>query len=391
MRNVWMILGLLSTSGCSAPAAVYLAFEGRVQSFATQEPIAGADVAILTEDGVEIGTGVSDATGSFIISAVSPYDEAGTAFVGTVEAAGFTSAEFHESLLLSQTRRAAIGIDPGDQINSQRIGLQPFSLAPESTLPGGIGGRVYNALVADQSEGVPGLVVSFVPGINAAYESENVLAELATNATGDFEVPSLPAGNYTAHIDGGTAWFDATFDVVSVGGAFTGAQNGATSPMLDRGQFRAVLSWGATPADLDSHLTGPLTDDVPDATGGSRFHVAYYNPQYPTGSGSIANLDVDDVTSFGPETVTVAQLVNGTYRYSVHDFSNKSSTTSTEMSFSRAVVQLFIGGGDYRTFTIPSGRAGTLWTVFEVSGDDGEVYDVGTFDFESNEQNIDSF
>ena len=66
-------------------------------------------------------------------------------------------------------------------------------------------------------------------------------------------------------------------------------------------QIRVVLTWGANPSDLDAHLTGPTAD-------ASRFHVFY--PPSSRGSGGaspFAVLDVDDTSSFGPETITIAE------------------------------------------------------------------------------------
>jgi hypothetical protein len=120
-----------------------------------------------------------------------------------------------------------------------------------------------------------------------------------------------------------------------------------------------VLTWGASPNDLDSHLTGPNAD-------GSRFHV-YYASRGSLTLAPFAKLDVDDVSGFGPETMTITQMNAGTYRYSVHDFSNRSSATSTALRSSGAKVQVYTPAGLAQTFFVPN-QAGTLWTVFELSG-----------------------
>ena len=56
---------------------------------------------------------------------------------------------------------------------------------------------------------------------------------------------------------------------------------------LDDDEYRVILTWGSSPSDLDSHLEGP------------GYHVFYSNK-----TGKNAELDVDDTTSYGPETVT---------------------------------------------------------------------------------------
>lgn len=152
---------------------------------------------------------------------------------------------------------------------------------------------------------------------------------------------------------------------------------------------RIVLQWGESPADLDAHLTGPR----PPA---NRFHVFYGNPCQPgpdtselTGcqaTGQDATLDRDDVDGIGPEIITIAQTAAGTYRFSVHDFSNRLSTESSALSASGATVTLFLGDGTTEVFSVPTGPEGplpgTLWTVFELDFDDeSPISTIGTLDF----------
>jgi uncharacterized protein YfaP (DUF2135 family) len=81
--------------------------------------------------------------------------------------------------------------------------------------------------------------------------------------------------------------------------------------------FQIRLTWGATPYDLDSHLSGP------DQAGG-RFHC-YFDDMTPV---SYASLDQDVKTGYGPETITIqripagagGQFVAGDYHYWVHDY-----------------------------------------------------------------------
>jgi len=135
---------------------------------------------------------------------------------------------------------------------------------------------------------------------------------------------------------------------------------------LQSGEFRVVLTWGRNPSDLDSHLTGPVSGTS------TRFHVYYGNRE----SGDMCGLDVDDVTSFGPETVTCPKtgttgrtLPPGVYRYSIHHFSG-----SGMIGTSGAIVRLEMGDGTTQYFTPPStGSTGDddVWTVFEVTVAEG--------------------
>jgi uncharacterized protein YfaP (DUF2135 family) len=95
------------------------------------------------------------------------------------------------------------------------------------------------------------------------------------------------------------------------------------------GEVKIVLTWGLSPEDLDSHLSGP---DVEHA-GQARFHMVFFDRDPVT----YVSLDVDDTTSFGPETTTVTRLaagfVAGDYHYWIHNYS-----TSPEFNGSSAVV-----------------------------------------------------
>jgi len=137
-------------------------------------------------------------------------------------------------------------------------------------------------------------------------------------------------------------------------------QNAAITSVLNAGLLRIVLTWGANPLDLDAHLTGPASS--------GRFHV-YFGAKGSSTSAPFAVLDVDDTTSYGPETITIHQQSSGIYRYSVHDYSNRSSYNSSALAFSGASVKVYRGTTLIKTFSVPYSY-GTLWTVFELSGDD---------------------
>ena len=145
-----------------------------------------------------------------------------------------------------------------------------------------------------------------------------------------------------------TGFVTTSFVTVSVGGRTIANQNYTITPVLSGSDLRIVLTWGASPSDLDSHLTGPTT-------GSSRFHV-YYASKTTTG----VTLDVDDTTSYGPETITITQFLPGVYRYSVHDYSNRASSSSSTMSNqSNAQVKVFQGSSLIATFNMPTGQTGT--------------------------------
>jgi len=143
---------------------------------------------------------------------------------------------------------------------------------------------------------------------------------------------------YTLKID------DTTSDIVDL----------TLSPILSEGEIRIVLTWGETPSDLDSHL-------VKVKDGNIQYHV-YFANMHPTNE---ADLDHDDTTSFGPETITIHNLdTNATYKYYVHDYSTYSGDTSTALANSGATVKVYWGDRTY-TYYVPN-LPGTAWKVFEI-------------------------
>ncbi len=132
---------------------------------------------------------------------------------------------------------------------------------------------------------------------------------------------------------------------------------------------RIVLTWGAQPADLDSHLVGP-------GVNGGRFHIyyrarSYYNDgtYYSTTDLYAADLDYDDVTSYGPEVTTIHTLTDGEYYFYVHDYTHRGSPSSTSMSNSGAVVKVYWGTDDApkATYTVTPSTAGIYWNVFKLT------------------------
>ena len=164
------------------------------------------------------------------------------------------------------------------------------------------------------------------------------------------------------------------------------------------GDIRIILSWGQNPEDLDSHLTGPIVGDNQN-----RFHIYYSNDNNCDGaqcdSTIPAWLDVDDTTSFGPETITITKVdghfLPGRYRYSVHHYSG-----SENIPNSNAVVKVYVGDQLERTFYPPSPSTSQnvvedwVWTVFELQiRADGtySIAEVGTYSGPHDSSDLNAF
>ncbi len=219
---------------------------------------------------------------------------------------------------------------------------------------GTIKGRITNSI---DGVGRSGLIINFRRGVNV--HSGDIIKTTITQTDGYYSLSGLDAGNYTGEIIGDG--YQTTYITVTViGGETNENQNGTISPILENGKIRIVLTWGEYPLDLDSHLTGPI-DNRSD-----RFHIYFASKGFINIS-PYSNLDVDDVDSYGPETVTIQEQKDGIYRYSVHDYTNMDSFSSNALANSNAIVRVYKGEGLVAEFYVPN-QEGTLWTVFEING-----------------------
>lgn len=124
----------------------------------------------------------------------------------------------------------------------------------------------------------------------------------------------------------------------------------ALSPVLkDLDSMRIVLNWGKNPLDLDSHLSY------------KNQHIYWDVKQ-----GLAANLDVDDVDSYGPETVTIdtkSLMGNTTYiRYMTFQIVRSRIPI---LSNSQAKVMVYAGESLIRFIMYPLQRQEIYGLYFE--------------------------
>lgn len=208
------------------------------------------------------------------------------------------------------------------------------------------GGMIFGQVVsATTGEPVSGAEVRL-------RQDGQVVSTLLSNDFGDYAF-QVPTGSYTveAVAEGFIAASASNVSVQNYTQTFT---QSVLSPPQGEGETRIVLTWGELPRDLDSHITGP------NGSGGT-FHV-FFGSRGSGDSTPFTFLDFDDVSSFGPETITITQQFAGTYCYGVHNFSG-----SPEISTSQAVVRVFQENEEVGTFSVPQGT-GRVWTVFSLNG-----------------------
>jgi hypothetical protein len=176
----------------------------------------------------------------------------------------------------------------------------------------------------------------------------------------------LAPGIYTGELGGeGTAYIKTYLIGVAAVNVKNLDQDQTAIKVPDVSETRIVLTWNENPADLDSHLTGPAVD-------GGQFHTWYADEVYYNEGMIIVDLDLDDVTSYGPETTTIRQDTAGTYKFYVHHYSGTSTLRA-----SGAKIEVYRGNVNTPTevYTVPTGAGNEIyWLVFEMTIDaDGNV------------------
>ncbi|MHC1775781.1 MAG: PKD domain-containing protein [Lentimicrobium sp.] len=232
-------------------------------------------------------------------------------------------------------------------------------------------------LVTDAFNGnpIPGATVS-IAGLSTT-----------TDNSGNYTITNIPAGTinaeFNANITQGQAPLAVNFSDQSSEGSNTVScsktgyityvnnqvvidpgqtlnLNISLSPTLAAGAMRFVLNWGASPEDLDSHLNTPSIN-------GQTYHVYYDSPGSATSEPFVA-LDHDVTTGYGPETMTIYQMFNGTYQYYIHNYSESPSITT-----SQAVLQIYNQNGLIQTLQVPATGSGLYWYVADINGANGQL------------------
>lgn len=207
---------------------------------------------------------------------------------------------------------------------------------------------------------VQGFVVHAVTGIALSGAVVAVVDSGQTSTTdtaGAFLIENVPAGpnTLTASLEG---FISASVPITVTASGVTSSTIGLVPMGAGDTKITVVLSWQNEPRDLDLHLSGPTSS-------GDRFHLAYFN-RNPV---EHACLDLDDTSSFGPETATISSLSDGTfvaghYHVWVHNYSN-----TPEFDVSSASVTVYAGGvqlDQYEVVHAAGSSALDIWRVVNV-------------------------
>jgi len=253
-----------------------------------------------------------------------------------------------------------------------------ITFVPGTQTPGAISGRALSALY---NTGVCDLTARIRPGVNvksgpyAIDENGATIASVKTATDGSYAIPNVPPGNYTLEVSGSgkrgnctssLELYSTTYRTVVAAGSETPSnQNILVSPVLGDNEMRVVLSWGASPRDIDSHLQYSATDS------GSRI---VWNRKAPLGV-SNGELDYDITTGYGPETISLKGSIwsQQVRYYSLYNWSGEAN-----MGISGANVRVFKGSiGEVRNYSINPNHSNRWWKIFCISSDK-IITDVGS-------------
>ncbi len=230
--------------------------------------------------------------------------------------------------------------------------------------PAVISGFVLDATTGD---GVGGALVrlrKYKESISDNYikltTGENLMA--ISDDDGYYELNDLAPGYYTLEVSS-PGYTTGHFSTAASAGDVT-KEDLVISGFTGEGVIRVILTWGKDPRDLDSHMVGPKP-------GGGSFHTWFSDKSTSNDKGIIADLDLDDTTSYGPETTSVRQPAEGIYYFYVHHYAGEGSIAD-----SGAKVKVYIGGKPRGTFEAPSG-SGKYWNVFKYNSKTGELTERG--------------
>jgi hypothetical protein len=325
-----------------------------------------------TPAGDIVVSGVVQNFGGAAVANASVSLYSGTTASGTAAATGVTSASGQWQLNLTTAGRYTCVIVQSGLTAVRMVDVQ----SGQTTVAVGtvvLAGQRINGVVNDAQNGqaIAGAIVRFFVGSNNDTSGYH-FPDITTNSSGGFTT-TLTIGSYVY-----TIFASGRVPLVAnhtISDTIARQLTTTITRPLAAGRMRIVLNWGAQPSDLDSHLTG----DSSTVTGRPRYHVYYGNQVVKSGNDTIAYLDWDDVTSYGPETITIYRFFPGTLRYKIHDFSYRNSYRSHYMSdSSSAIVRVYTSAGLIREDRIARGIAGNQWYVYDINGSTQAVNFVGT-------------
>ena len=336
--------------------------------FGNNTPLEGAAVTItrLSSTNAFTYTALTDADGEYSFQGLTI-----GRYMITVSKDGYRSVtqQFNVYMYQNNIRNIVLEAIPGTNITD-----------------GNAAGKIIDSVTG---YGVGGLTLDIYKGVNIT--SGTIIATLTSGENGRYVTPDLTPGNYTIAIrdnrtlyDENERYNDGSIVIKILSDKLIDNQNGyvTNNRQLDVESIRIVLTWGVYPRDLDSHLDIDLAD-------GTHAHTYYSDKTYHRDGQLMADLDLDDTTSYGPETTTVYVMEEGVYTFYVHDYTNRTSSNSTSLANSGAKVEVYLGNSSVAAYVayVPD-DPGTLWTVFSYDSVTGIITPINDVTYHSSPSSI---
>lgn len=298
---------------------------GSVKDASTAATISNALVRVYDNDGNEVTRTRTDRDGRYYIT--------------------LSAGEYILKISAGSYKNAKMAVIINDNATTYN---EAFLMISAGKSIGYINGTITNSITEAP---VSDVTVKFRKNWN--NKTGEVVASTSTNTNGYFEVNGLKVGLYT--IEYYKYGYATAYKNITV--LLGSTHNAVISPVASSGVYRIVLTWGENPNDLDSHVIGNLSD-------GSSFHTYYGDKSHYDGDVEVCNLDVDDTTSYGPETITLTPSTTAPYYYYVYRFSGSGS-----ISTSGAQIKLYNGDTLVETFNAPTDQGTSdYWNVFAIVG-----------------------
>jgi len=194
-----------------------------------------------------------------------------------------------------------------------------------------------------------------ISNATVSFVGPNGTAWAWTDLTGYFTIDLL-MGTHSANASK-TGYVSIAKDVNVTGTIFSGGDADFYLPpaLAFSGSYRILMTWGATPSDLDSYTFTPWGC------------VVSYSNRWCINDTTGVELDRDDTSGWGPETTTWNNMtLSGRYEFWVHRYSSGPFTPAGQP---RAQVDVYsTAGGLVEVIRIPPTVDDTLewWNVFRV-------------------------
>ncbi len=249
------------------------------------------------------------------------------------------------------------------ETDGQTLTVGTITQLLDNCTSGTISGNITDAVTGDNVSSVD----------LKAYKVGTYTNSTTTNNDGEYSFSNMSPGWYDMHTSHND-YIDENFWAYSCGNQAD--QDNSISTTLGTDVMRITLKWPktnpVTAVDLDSNLYSP------DGAGG--WDRIWWNAKNKTYGSDTVKLDKDDDEDSAPpgdETITISKVRSGTYKFSVHNYTDDAYNTDakkTNFKNSKAKVKVYYNDGGTcctkKKFYVPNDN-GTLWNVFTFNKDTG--------------------